>query len=124
MRWSALFALCLLAGTAPDAKADLTVGQLYENCRPGADRTSEAICLGYFTGFDIGVTLGLTVMARRANAPVAKVWCHPEGATFDAYIAVFRAWAMRNRNHWNDTRAGIGLMSALVEAWPCRGGTQ
>ena len=110
--------VCTIAATA--AKADISVGQLYENCRPGADHTSEAICLGYFTGFDMGFTLGLTAMSRKAGIPVSKVWCHPVGATFDSYIAVFRALALRNRDHWNDTRAGIGLMGALVEAWPCQ----
>jgi hypothetical protein len=119
----ALLAFCLLTVALP-ARADITVRQLYEDCRQGADRVSEAICLGYFTGFDMGFTLGGTVAARRANVPNKKVWCQPIGATFDAYIAVFRAWALRNAAHWDNTRAGFGVMAALAEAWPCSPGNQ
>jgi hypothetical protein len=111
---------CCAIAAPPRANSEQlhTVQDLLNTCEYSSRGGEEdAFARGLNFGLCNGYVHGIFMMLMPEVAPKLPM-CAPENVTHGQETAVFKAWAQRNPQKWNES-ALMGVIRAFQEVWPC-----
>lgn len=106
---------CAVVLFVPNPAGALTGTDLYQSCRAQKNSMGDAMCLAYVRGFTDGIMAGSTVGEKFPSQ-----YCPPAAGISAIQSRLIIEKYLRDNPQELHTEAGLLVLSALLQAFPCK----